>query len=171
MATGDIQIIENKNGRAKFPVTHFRAVFNDDGENLEEFLADYTGGGGIVIKGSVASVSQLPSTGQSGDAYLVGEDLYLWVGSGQGDEGTPSTAWHNGGPVRGPKGEDGVGFQSISSQQDGTIVITLTDGNTITIDLNHNHPQYLKYEYLEDESEMPATPDEDTLYLIQETSE
>ena len=171
MATGDIIIENKKNGRAKFPVTHFRAVFNDDGENLEEFLADYTGGGGIVIKGSVASVSQLPSTGQSGDAYLVGEDLYLWVGSGEGDEGTPSTAWHNGGPVRGPKGEDGVGFQSISSQQDGTIVITLTSSDTITIDLNHNHPQYLKYEYLEDESEMPATPDGDTLYLIQETSE
>lgn len=171
MATGDIQILENKQGRAKFPATHFRAVFNDDGENLEEFLADYTGGGGIVIKGSVASVSQLPSTGESGDAYLVGEDLYLWVGSGQGDAGTPSTAWHNGGPVRGPKGEDGVGFQSISSQQDGTIVITLTDGNTITIDLNHNHPQYPKYAYLESESQMPVTPDSTTLYLIKETSE
>lgn len=168
MATGDIQIIENKSGRAKFPVTHFRAVFNDDGENLEEFLADYTGGGGIVIKGSVASVSQLPLTGQSGDAYLVGEDLYLWVGSGEGDTGTPSNAWHNGGPVRGPKGEDGVGFQSISSQQDGTIVITLTDGNTITIDLNHNHPQYPKYSYLTSESQMPATPDATTLYLIKE---
>ena len=116
-------------------------------------------------------MSQLPSTGQSGDAYLVGEDLYLWVGSGQGDEGTPGTAWHNGGPVRGPKGKDGVGFQSISSQQDGTIVITLTDGNTITIDLNHNHPQYPKYVYLESESGMPATPDSTTLYLIKETSE
>ena len=69
------------------------------------------------------------------------------------------------------RGEDGVGFQSVSSQQDGTLVILLTDGNTVTIDLNHNHPQYPKYEYLEDEGEMPATPDEDTLYLIAEESE
>lgn len=70
--------------------------------------------------------------------------------------------------LQGKDGPAGVGFASVSSQQDGTIVITLTDGNTITIDLNHNHPQYPKYEYLEDESEMPATPDEDTLYLIAE---
>ena len=34
----------------------------------------------------------------------------------------------------------GVGFQSVSSQQDGTIVITLTSGDTVTIDLNHTHP-------------------------------
>lgn len=33
----------------------------------------------------------------------------------------------------------GVGFQSVSSQQDGTIVITLTNGDTVTIDLNHTH--------------------------------
>lgn len=62
--------------------------------------------------------------------------------------------------------EDGVGFEDVSSQQDGTVVITLTNGDTVTIDLNHVHPQYPEYEHLEDESEMPATPDENTLYLI-----
>lgn len=168
MATGDIQIIENKSGRAKFPVTHFRAVFNDDGENLEDILANYVGGAGVVVKGSFDDVSSLPTTGETGDAYLVGGDLYIWMGEGQGDPGTPSTAWKNCGPIRGPQGQPGVGFASVSSQQDGTIVITLTDGNTITIDLNHNHSQYLKYEYLEDESEMPAMPEEDVLYLIKE---
>lgn len=54
---------------------------------------------------------------------------------------------------------------------DGTLIATLSNGDTVTIDLNHNHPQYPKYEYLEDESDMPATPDEDTLYLIAEESE
>lgn len=37
---------------------------------------------------------------------------------------------------------DGVGFQTITTQQDGTMVITLTNGDTITVDLNHVHPQY-----------------------------
>lgn len=37
---------------------------------------------------------------------------------------------------------DGVGFQTISTQQDGTMQITLTNGDTITVDLNHVHPQY-----------------------------
>lgn len=35
--------------------------------------------------------------------------------------------------------EDGVGFEDVSSQQDGTVVITLTNGDTVTIDLNHTH--------------------------------
>jgi hypothetical protein len=38
--------------------------------------------------------------------------------------------------------DDGVGFQTITTQQDGTMVITLTNGDTITIDLNHQHPNY-----------------------------
>ena len=68
----------------------------------------------------------------------------------------------------GPAGTPGVGFQSVASQQDGTIVITLTNGDSITVDLNHVHPAYLKYELLEDESDLPVSPDEDTLYLIPE---
>ena len=43
----------------------------------------------------------------------------------------------------GPAGTPGVGFQSVASQQDGTIVITLTNGDSITVDLNHVHPQYI----------------------------
>lgn len=39
---------------------------------------------------------------------------------------------------------DGVGFQTITTQQDGTMVITLTNGDTITVDLNHTHPNYYK---------------------------
>lgn len=34
------------------------------------------------------------------------------------------------------------GIDSITSQEDGTIIITLLDGNTFTINLNHVHPQY-----------------------------
>lgn len=69
---------------------------------------------------------------------------------------------------QGPAGENAVGFESVStpSTPDGSMEIGLTNGDTITIDLNHNHPQYLKYVYLTDESQMPATPDPTTLYLI-----
>lgn len=42
----------------------------------------------------------------------------------------------------GTPGENAVGIEDVSTQQDGTVVITLTDGNAITIDLNHNHPAY-----------------------------
>lgn len=63
-----------------------------------------------------------------------------------------------------------VGYDSVSSQQDGTVDITLTNGDVITIDLNHTHPQYKAIVYLADESQMPASPDADTLYLIPESS-
>lgn len=49
---------------------------------------------------------------------------------------------------------------------DGTIIVTLPNGDTITLDLNHAHPQYLKYELV---SSLPASPDSGTLYLIAAT--
>ena len=43
-------------------------------------------------------------------------------------------------------GEDGVGLDDVSSAQDGTVVFTLTNGDKITIDFNHVHPQYYSKE-------------------------
>lgn len=40
------------------------------------------------------------------------------------------------------QGEPGVGFDSVTTQEDGSLVIHLTNGDTITIDLTHNHPDY-----------------------------
>jgi hypothetical protein len=44
--------------------------------------------------------------------------------------------------VTGNPGADGIGIGSVYSSEDGTMVILLTNGDTITVDLNHNHPQY-----------------------------
>ena len=43
-------------------------------------------------------------------------------------------------------GEDGTGIEDIDSQQDGTVVFTLTNGDTVVIDFNHVHPQYYSKE-------------------------
>jgi hypothetical protein len=59
-----------------------------------------------------------------------------------------------------------AGIDDVTSPQDGTILITLSNGDVVTVDLNHNHPQYPKYVHLEDESDMPASPETDTMYLI-----
>ena len=61
-----------------------------------------------------------------------------------------------------------LGFGSVSSQQDGTVNIVLTNDDVITIDLNHDHQQYLKYLVCADEAEYNAieTKDSNTLYLI-----
>ena len=44
--------------------------------------------------------------------------------------------------VQGQPGSDGIGIDDVSSQEDGTLVITLTNGDTVTVDLTHNHPAY-----------------------------
>lgn len=48
--------------------------------------------------------------------------------------------------IYGEPGADGVGLQTITSLQDGTVVLSLTNGDTVTLDLNHNHPQYYSKE-------------------------
>lgn len=71
----------------------------------------------------------------------------------------------------GQDGEDGVGFDDVTSAQDGTMVITLSNGDTMTIDLKHNHPQYVKAE-LKTQAEYDAltTKDSQTLYIITDAS-
>ena len=68
-------------------------------------------GAGLKIIGTVATVGALPATGTTGDAYLVGVNLYVWTGS----------AWTNAGPVQGPQGATGPtgaqGVQGIQGQQ------------------------------------------------------
>ena len=54
-------------------------------------------GAGVKIVGTVATQADLPTTGTTGDAYLVGGNAYVWTGS----------AWTNAGPVQGPKGDKG----------------------------------------------------------------
>lgn len=84
------------------------------------------------------------------------------------------TNWSDSGTeVTGITGEPGVGFQSIytPSPYDGTMIIVLSDGNTITVDLNHDHLAYPKYHLCADESEYTGitTKDSTTLYLIPES--
>lgn len=55
-------------------------------------------GTGLEIKDKVSSVSNLPSTANEGDGYLVGEELYVWVNG----------AWKDCGPLQGPKGVQGI---------------------------------------------------------------
>jgi hypothetical protein len=54
-------------------------------------------GAGVNIVGTVATADDLPDSGEIGDAYLVGGDLYVWTGA----------EWTNAGPVQGPRGDIG----------------------------------------------------------------
>lgn len=61
-------------------------------------------GNGVNIKGSFTSESELPSSGVSGDAYLISGNLYVWVGTGGS---TPDGKWDNVGRIQGSVGATG----------------------------------------------------------------
>ena len=55
-------------------------------------------GAGLEIKGKVSSISNLPSTANEGDGYLIDEELYVRVNG----------AWKDCGTLRGPQGPQGI---------------------------------------------------------------
>ena len=79
-------------------------------------------------------------------------------------------------------GSNGVGFQSVVAHNpvDGAMDITLTNGDVLTIDLQHNHDgliatgeiDCIKFHVCEDETEYTgiSTKDANTLYLIPASS-
>lgn len=89
--------------------------------------------------------------------------LYRWVPTQNGNNGTFQQI---GGA------NEILALNGMSSNQDGTIVFTDTAGNTYVVNLNHSHPQYLKYQLLADEAAYTAlaTKDSGTLYLIPVTT-
>ena len=111
--------------------------------------------------GVFADDSDLPEGDAVGYAFVGSENPYaIWNFDG--------TDWSDSGSIaNGITGEPGVGFSSIFTPQpyDGTMIIVLSNNDTITVDLNHQHSQYLKYLMLESESDMPATLDNTTLYM------
>lgn len=90
--------------------------------------------------GIFTSSADLPEDASDLGYAYVGADAPFAIYEFDGDEWIDTGATING--VQGESGQDGIGFYSVTSQEDGTVVITLTNGDTITIDLNHNHDAY-----------------------------
>ena len=155
-ATIDANITDNGGGAITGPVLN--AVLNE----MVDILGDSLVTGFLTYD----SIEDLPTVGEKYVGYLVDGHLYLYVGTG-GD-----TKWGTYQDCGEFKGEEGVGFASVSTNQDGTFIITLTNGNTITIDLNHDHTAYPKYQRCATEADYNAlsTHDNNTLYLIPESS-
>lgn len=117
-----------------------------------------------LILDNTSELPAEPTEDEKSYGYLIGAKLYVFYGEG-GDSDTPGQQY-KGVDITGPPG---VGFASVADKTpnpDGTVIITLTNGDTITLDLNHDHAAYPKYELV---SSLPASPDSGTLYLIAAT--
>ena len=62
---------------------------------------------------------------------------------------------------------------SVPTPYDGTLIFEYANGDTVTVDLNHQHPAYPKYQLCATQAAYDAivTKEDDKLYLIPETSE
>lgn len=125
---------------------------------------DYTIKNGVAYGASGNGKAILTANGQSRTLLLEGWSELPSVSSS--DNGkvlkVANGAW--------AKGND-VGIDEVTSQQDGTVDIELTSGDVVTIDMNHAHPQYLKFYLCADQAEYDAitTKDATTLYMIPES--
>lgn len=128
------------------------------GEALNEVLKAIVDDGGTEVEAN--------PTGEATETLgklKIGETIYTAPQGPQGERGPAGPTGPQGatgatgatgaigpqGPTgatgaTGPQGESGVGFESVASPDpaDGTMVITLTNGDTITVDLNHQHQNY-----------------------------
>ena len=122
-------------------------------------------GTSISVKGSVTSISQLPTTGnEKGDAYLLNGDLCIWDG----------TSWQNAGRI---KGDDGTSsYLHLKYSDDGGETFTAGNGETpgryIGILVNtessdSDNPKDYAWKDTQGQQGIPGEPGEDgrTTYL------
>lgn len=132
-----------------YPITSTRAVFAPDGSRLDKVLANLHVDLPYIV---LDTTSDLPPE-ENHNGYLIGENLYVWVGAG-GD--TLDGKYQNCGPFRGPRGgtlqpdnEDireteqhtlqladrnnleGIGMGYVILRKNKTFVEQVTDANTI----------------------------------------
>ena len=138
------QVISEAKGETGAPGAPGVGVRGPKGEPGPIGPAGPTGptGQGIAIKAKVSSYEELPYPGDPCDAYLVGEDLYIWdskkeewvlVGKLNGPTGTTGDTGPQGPQgIQGPQGEQGPTGPTGDTGPAGTY----TQGNNINITNN-----------------------------------
>lgn len=118
---------------------------------------------GIKNYVAISSTDELPENpteAEKATGYLLGSTLYVY---------SPTLGEFVGADLKGTKGDTGLGYSSITtpSTPDGTVIITLTSNDTITLNFNHTH-----FYLCDDETEYENITNKDsaTLYLIPESS-
>lgn len=113
-----------------------------------------SGGGASVFANFAvaASTNELPDNGIATTGYIVGQNLYAYVGTG-GDT--------KGGKYQNLGGLNAAGV-SLTTNNDGTFTIHVGD-DSYTINLNHTHENMAKLEIVDEE---PADPARDTIYAL-----
>ena len=79
-------------------------------------------GTSINILGSLSSTSDLPTSGNSGDCYVIDGDLYVWSAN--------TSTWENCGRIKGEPGTPGANSYLHIKYSDDGLTFTANDGET-----------------------------------------
>ncbi len=115
--------------------TNIEAASNEQVSQLEHEVHNLSG----KYYGVHATIDTLPEDADAPGYAFVGAQSPYAIWNFDGEE------WSDSGSVaNGITGEPGVGFSSIFTPQpyDGTVIIVLSNNDTITLNLNHSHPEY-----------------------------
>lgn len=123
--------------------------------------------------GIFTSASNLPNEANERGYAYVGAATPLAIYEVDYDSDTEQWVWADTGvTVNAVQGEPGVGLDDVTAHTpaDGTVVLHLSNGNTVTLALNHNHPQYAKAVICESLAEYTAISQKDpmTFYIVPE---
>lgn len=134
VASGHLGFLKYSNGSWTVESIEVGKDYDEEISQLEAELHQLAG----KFYGVFADDSDLPEGDAVGYAFVGTENPYaIWNFDGED--------WSDSGSVaNGITGEPGVGFASIftPTPYDGTVIIVLSNNDTITLDLNHNHPAY-----------------------------
>jgi hypothetical protein len=139
-------------------------VLKDELSQLEAIVHNMSG----KFYEPVTSSSELPEGDEVGYTFVGATAPFaVWYFDGED--------WSDTGMVVDAiEGKPGVGLDDVTTPTpaDGTVVMHLSNGNTVTLNLNHNHPQYAKVVVCEDLAEYNAISQKDsmTFYLIPEVA-
>ena len=102
-----VTLRDDRTNEIAYPETVSGSVHMKDGTTLDRYIEDgYYHGADLRGYKVVSSISELPQT-DTKFGYLIGTDLYVWVGT---DGDTLGGKYKNCGPFKGPQGEPGFGF-------------------------------------------------------------
>ena len=114
---------------------------------------------GYVIIDNINELPENPTPNERMIGYILDSTLYVYVGTG-GDtlNGKYKSVDLGGVP--------GIGFYSVAAHNpaDGVAIITLTNGDTITLDLNHNHTSYATKKTVVSNTDATVTLADDVIY-------
>lgn len=97
-------------------------IILDDNTQIDAGNVKGADGTSVNIKGQLTNESDLPTSANDGDGYIISGELWVYT----------SGKWINAGTIQGPQGNDGVGITKTEINN-GELIITYSNGTIVNL--------------------------------------